>query len=60
MTDKKIIKNIHQNIAVTVENLLLEIDVSGEETTGDETSLLIEQYYGHVGRLLVCEYLSTG
>ena len=60
MTDKKIIKNIHQNIAVTVENLLLEIDVSGEETTGDETSLLIEQYYGHVGRLWVSEYLNTG
>ena len=60
MTDKKIIKNIHQNIAVTVENLLLEIDVSGEETTGDETSLLIEQYYGHVGRLWVSEYLNMG
>ena len=60
MTEKKIIKTIHQNIAVTVENLLLEIDVSGEETTGDETSLLIEQYYGHVGRLWVCEYLNTG
>ena len=60
MTDKKIIKNIHQNIAATVENLLLEIDISGEETTGDETSLLIEQYYGHVGRLWVSEYLNTG
>ena len=60
MTDKKIIKNFHQNIAVTIENLLLEIDISGEETTGDETSLLIEQYYGHVGRLWVSEYLNTG
>ena len=60
MIDKKLIENIHQNIAVSLENLLLEIDISGEETTGDETSLLIEQYFGHIGRLLIAEYLNTG
>ena len=53
MIDKKLIENIHQNIAVSLENLLLEIDISGEETTGDETSLLIEQYFGHIGRLWI-------
>ena len=60
MIDKKLIENIHQNIAVSLENLLLEIDISGEETTGDETSLLIEQYFGHIGRLWIAEYLNTG
>ena len=47
-------------IALAVQEMLVEIDVSGEHTTADETVNLIEEVFSHLGRVWVAEYLKQG
>ena len=44
-------------IAHAVDELLYELEESGEETTADETAAAIEATFCHLGRLWVAEYL---
>lgn len=44
-------------LAEKIGQMLSEIEVSGEETTADETVEVIEAIFTHLGRLWVAEYL---
>lgn len=47
-------------IADCVDEMLSEIDKSGEHTTADETADVIEALMAHLGRLWIAEYLHAG
>ncbi len=55
--DKNITNNLPTNIALAVEELLYERQHSGIETTPDETAVLIETVFNHLGRLWIAETL---
>ena len=52
------ITKLPRPIALAVQEMLVEIDVSGEHTTADETVNLIEEVFSHLGRVWVAEYLN--
>ena len=54
------VSKLPRPIALAVQEMLVEIDVSGEHTTADETVNLIEQVFSHLGRIWVVEYLNQG
>ena len=54
------ITKLPRPIALAVQEMLVEIDVSGEHTTADETVNLIEEVFSHLGRVWVAEYLKQG
>ena len=58
--DPERITKLPRPIALAVQEMLNEIDVSGEHTTADETVNLIEEVFSHLGRIWVAEYLNQG
>jgi hypothetical protein len=50
------ITKLPRPIALAVQEMLVEIDVSGEHTTADETVNLIEEVFSHLGLANLLDY----
>ena len=57
--DPAILENLPSPISEAARAMMIEIEVSGEHSTADETALLIENVLTYIGRLWVAEYLNA-
>ena len=56
-TDATAVAALPSFLAIPIQVMMSEIDVSGEVTTADETSLVVEALVAWTGTLWLAEYL---